>query len=107
VGAAIGAPLRYNLDLYLKKRYALLIPYETTLINMVGSFVLGLVISAHGEMPLFFGSGLAGSFTTWSTFAVESHNLFTSKNWSAAAIYGGATFFLCLGSAALGIAISG
>jgi CrcB protein len=106
LGAALGAPARYNLDLIIKKRHNNLSPFQTIVINIVGSFVLGLVISRHGNVPLFFGTGFAGAFTTWSTFAVESHKLFLASKRLHAIIYASATFLLCLASAALGIYIS-
>lgn len=106
LGAALGAPARYNLDLIIKKRHNNSIPFQTMIINILGSFVLGLVISRHGNIPLFFGTGFAGAFTTWSTFAVESHKLFLASKRAHAITYATATFLLCLASAALGIYLS-
>jgi len=51
-------------------------PLETLLINVLGSFVLGLVINSGKNVVLIVGTGFAGAFTTWSTFAVETHELF-------------------------------
>jgi CrcB protein len=106
LGAALGAPARYNLDLLIKKRHSNAIPFQTMVINIIGSFVLGIVVSQHGNIPLFFGTGFAGAFTTWSTFAVESHKLILAKKSALAIIYAASTFILCLASAALGIYIS-
>ena len=106
LGAALGAPARYNLDLIIKKRHKNSIPFQTMVINIIGSFVLGIVISKHGNVPLFFGTGFAGAFTTWSTFALESHKLFIANKKTHALIYATATFVLCLASAALGIYLS-
>jgi CrcB protein len=103
LGAAFGAPARYNLDLYIKKRHKYSVPFQTMVINILGSFILGLVIARHGDIPLFIGTGFAGAFTTWSTFAVESHKLFLARKRLHAIGYATATFLLCLASAALGI----
>ena len=102
LGAGVGAPARYILDSYIKKFHSSLITVETLLINILGSFVLGLVIPSHGNIPLIFGTGFAGAFTTWSTFAVEAHNLFNRKHYKMAWLYLALTLLLGIAAAALG-----
>jgi CrcB protein len=102
LGAGIGAPSRYLIDKFIKQSHSSLIPFETLLVNILGSFVLGLVINSHGAVLLIFGTGFAGAFTTWSTFALEAHTLFDKKHHLAAWRYLILTLVLGVGAAALG-----
>ncbi len=82
VGGASGAILRYLVSGWA---YALLgtgFPWGTLLVNLIGSFVIGFLwqmFSTAAISPnmrhLIFTGGL-GAFTTFSTFALESINLF-------------------------------
>jgi fluoride exporter len=105
LGAGIGAPSRYILDSYVKRIHSSLIPVETLLINVLGSFVLGVVITSHENISLIFGTGFAGAFTTWSTFAIEAHNLFDKKHYKMAWLYLALTLVLGISAAAIGAAI--
>lgn len=83
-GGFVGAMLRYGIDLLPFQSYTF--PYKTLFINVIGSFVLGLVyaIAAQKQMPtvllLFLGTGLCGGFTTYSTFAVQTAGLLQVDN---------------------------
>lgn len=71
LGAMIGACVRVFLSQFNGK-----FPWMTLLINMAGSFLLG--VFSHLESGLlFFGTGMMGGFTTFSTFALESVTLFS------------------------------
>ena len=69
VGAGIGAPSRYLLDLYLRK--FLKYPVGIAIINILGSFILGLSIGPANNFHAFVGLGFIGAFTTWSTFILD------------------------------------
>ena len=103
IGAGVGAPARYILDFYIKKVHSSKIPYETLVINVLGSFILGLVINNHGKLVLILGTGFAGAFTTWSTLAVEQHSLLKSGAKMKAALYLLLTLVFGVLAAALGI----
>ncbi len=50
------------------------LPWVTVAINVVGSFVLGILVTAHGlsdELRTVLGVGFLGGFTTFSTFSVQ------------------------------------
>ena len=84
LGAGVGAPLRYLIDKNMRKTRNNLLPLETLLINILGSFVLGLTVHRSANVGFLFGTGFAGAFTTWSAFALETHDLFkTKKHWIA------------------------
>ena len=61
---------------------ALLVPGVTLAINVVGAFLLGLLIGRLGDrrrgIRLFLGTGVLGGFTTYSAFAVDAVGLFTA-----------------------------
>ena len=103
LGAGLGAPARYVVDYYVKRAHSSLIPYETLGINILGSFILGLVIDGNQNVSLLLGTGFAGAFTTWSTLSVEQHSLLKNKRYLAAVTYLIATLVLGVGAAAIGI----
>jgi CrcB protein len=92
-GAAIGALLRYGTNQYVGGRTtASRFPYGTFTVNVVGSFVLALITSlaASDAVLAAVGTGACGSYTTFSSFAVETVQLWESGNrllagWYAAA----------------------
>lgn len=92
VGGALGAPLRYLTDLLLRSRVDGLFPWGTWCVNMVGSFVLGVVAasvtvhSAPGWLLTLVGTGFCGSLTTFSTFGYETLRLVEDGTWRAAGL---------------------
>ena len=72
LGAAVGAPVRYLTAHFLDGR----LPWGTIAVNVSGSFLLGmfgaLTLSASSEA--LFGTGFCGGFTTYSAFAVGTHD---------------------------------
>lgn len=99
-GGAIGAVLRHVVGLWLRHdRF----PFATLSVNVVGSFVLGLVTFAGlpTEVALLVGVGVCGSFTTYSSFAFEMVRLWETGDRLRATIYAVGTLGLGLGAAAL------
>jgi fluoride exporter len=78
LAAAGGAVLRYVIDQLVQHRTRGDFPYGTLIINVTGSFILGLVVglSAHHRLDatptIVIGAGFAGGFTTLSTWAWET-----------------------------------
>ncbi len=72
LGAGIGAPARYVVDRVVQKIHGSDWPLGTLAVNIIGAFILGLTVGSTATTALLVGTGFAGAFTTWSTFAVES-----------------------------------
>jgi CrcB protein len=72
-----GAVLRYAVDGWFERRFTTVFPVSTFSINVVGSFALGALTGAHVTATALFlvGTGLIGSFTTFSTWIFETERL--------------------------------
>ena len=82
LGSGIGGLLRYVISDFVYKYSSSLFPYGTLTVNVVGSFILGLVLFyldslklISTEMRLFLTIGLCGGLTTFSTFSYETVKL--------------------------------
>ena len=84
LGAAVGAPLRYAVAHLLDGR----LPWGTILVNVGGSFLLGLVsgMAVSGAGMALLGTGFCGALTTYSAFAVQAHDLGPRKGAAAVAL---------------------
>jgi CrcB protein len=85
-------------------------PIGTAVVNVSGSFVLGLVMSsaAASFAPAWvaiIGTGLLGGYTTFSTTSVDSADLIQGRLWGRALINVGAVGFLSISAAALGYSL--
>jgi CrcB protein len=79
LGAALGANARYWVGQWVAVRLGTGFPYGTLLVNVTGSFMLGLVtgwLLKGGDMStparLFLAVGFLGSYTTFSSFSVDT-----------------------------------
>jgi len=81
-GSGIGGMLRYYLSDFVQKYSSSLFPYGTLSVNIIGSFLIGLILFyldsiklISSEMRLFLTVGLCGGLTTFSTFSYETVRL--------------------------------
>jgi CrcB protein len=108
VGAAVGAPLRYVVDRLVQRRHESVFPWGTLVVNVVGSFVLGLLVSAAADGDLsadlvtLVGTGFCGALTTYSTLSYETLRLFDDGAWGYALTNVAASLVAGVGAAALG-----
>lgn len=100
LGAAVGAPVRYLVDRAL--RHSSGFPLGTLVVNVAGSFLLGLV----GGSALL-GTGFCGGLTTYSTFSYETVRLVEQENYRMAALNALGSLALGVSAAALGLVLSG
>lgn len=73
----VGAIARFLLDGTVGGRAGRDLPYGTLAVNVLGSFLLGVLVGAALDASTYrlLGTGLLGAFTTFSTWALESHRL--------------------------------
>jgi fluoride exporter len=84
IGAAIGSPARFLVDQYFKKFTDK--PAGTFIVNILGSFLIGLTFATTEQWHDFLAVGFAGSFTTWSTFIVDLYLGYELKRYKVVAI---------------------
>ncbi len=83
IGAFIGAPTRHVIDQYF--RSYIKFPMGILLVNVAGSFLLGLLIDS--QTNLAYGlMGFCGALTTWSAFALDLFDELNSKEWKRFAV---------------------
>jgi CrcB protein len=79
VGAlgGLGALARFLLDALVSSAGGARFPLGTLLVNLSGALVLGLLagIALSGDAYLLAGTAVIGSYTTFSTWMLESHRL--------------------------------
>jgi len=90
VAGALGALARYGLDGWVSRR-AGSFPWGTFVVNVSGSFLLGLLITLLGERfavaPWVRASltiGFLGAYTTFSTLSLESYRLLEGRSYALA-----------------------
>jgi CrcB protein len=94
VGSAVGGLSRFLLGGLVQRLTSGTFPIGTLLINLSGSFLLGLILRYGVETPSFSPElralltvGFCGGYTTFSTFSYETAALIEDGEWSRAALY--------------------
>jgi CrcB protein len=111
LGSALGGMARYWTSLAMIRWTGPEFPWGTILINVLGSFVIGLFGSLTGpdgrfdlpgEARLFVMVGLCGGYTTFSAFSLQTLDLMRDGSWGAALLNIGLSLLLCLAAVAAG-----
>ena len=102
LGGFVGSVLRYLVSL-APIRHESGFPIITLGINVLGAFLLGLIMAAAGRNSgidprtlLFLKVGVCGGFTTFSTFALEAHTLISGGKPAVALLYMLLSVVLCV-----------
>lgn|ERR1700690_2607304 len=93
IGGALGSVLRFWMGSYIGGRFGSRFPYGTFVINISGSFLIGLVIAIMAEKTQWSDNwrylipiGFIGGYTTFSTFEYETFRLFQDGQMLTAAL---------------------
>jgi CrcB protein len=107
IGGATGAVSRHLLATWVHSLWEGKLPLGTLLVNMLGSFVIGIVYVMLVERQLIHADwrsvlmvGFLGAFTTFSTFSLETISLFEAGHPLHAIVY-------MLGSAVICVVMAG
>jgi CrcB protein len=113
LGGFLGAIARFYTTKWTNSLLTDKIPFGTVVVNVVGSFILGLVVVlsveklvASEDIRLFIGVGMLGAFTTFSTFSVETIYLLEEGAYAPAFIYIACNLFLSLFAAYGGVMLA-
>jgi CrcB protein len=113
LGSALGAPARYLLDQFIQYRLGRVFPWGTFVVNVTGSFLLGVLVAVSGHHQIdgwllaAAGTGFLGSYTTFSTFTWETMRLAEDGAVVAATVNLVASIATGAAAAAAGLALGG
>ena len=110
LGSALGGAGRYWCSGLVARRLGETFPWGTLVVNASGCFIMGLVggfAVAHGLSTgsafwLLLATGFLGSYTTVSSFALQTRALVRDGEGRLALGYVALSLFLCLGAVAIG-----
>ena len=109
LGGAIGAAARFGVGAALFRPGAGF-PVGVLAVNVIGSFLMGLVVVYLGQKMLahlnpFLMTGVLGGFTTFSAFSLEAYTLFERGEVGQAALYVALSVILSIAALVAGIYI--
>lgn len=108
-GSFIGGILRYLTQLLFSKFFSDSFPLGTLLINIIGSFLIGIIFSLSEksdiisqEAKIFIAVGICGGFTTFSSFSIENLFLLRDGQYIQMILYSLLSVFLGISAALAG-----
>lgn len=111
LAGGLGAATRFVVDGEVKRHRPSTFPWATVLINVSGSFLLGLLVGlvrdngAPESLRLVLGVGFCGGYTTFSTASFETVRLAQQGKYGRSVLNAVATVVLTVSAAALGFAL--
>lgn len=105
LAGGVGAVLRYLVDLGVAKVAGRRFPWGIFVVNLTGSFALGVVTAALPDQAFLLGAGLLGGYTTFSTAMLDTVALWRDGERRASAVNAVGMLLLGLTAAGLGLAL--
>ena len=113
LGGALGSVGRYWVGSVAPRLLGQAFPYGTLVVNVLGSFLISLVMgvalnstSLPVSVRLFLATGVIGGFTTYSTFNYETLVLLQQRLWLAGGLNLAGTLLGCLLAGVLGLFVA-
>jgi CrcB protein len=113
MAGALGTGARYLVGLWAYDRLGKAIPYGTLLVNVVGCFLIGLVmqlslrtVAIPPALRLTLTTGFIGGLTTYSSFNYDVSRYLQSGAYATAGLYFCLTVILCLAAGSLGVILA-
>jgi CrcB protein len=111
-GAGIGGALRHGVNVGAAKLFGYGFPFGTLIVNVIGSFLIGLLAGYFAFRPgisqdvrLFLTTGILGGFTTFSAFSLDSALLIERHAYALATVYVAGSVAASLVALFLGLAL--
>ncbi|MGH9121809.1 MAG: fluoride efflux transporter FluC [Acidimicrobiales bacterium] len=112
LAAAVGAPLRYLVDLRVGPKFGTGLPWGILVVNLSGSLLFGLIagLAIYHGLPnapvVILGTGFCGSFTTFSTFMWDTLKYAEGRDGGKAVGNVALTLIACAAAASAGLGIA-
>jgi CrcB protein len=87
LAAALGGFIRFAIEHYLPTVGKSAFPRATLMVNVIGAFLLGMVLALPGEYQVILGVGLCGALTTFSGVSLQLHRRLKSEAFRPAMFY--------------------
>lgn len=87
LAASLGGFLRFAFEYYLPPVGVSAFPRATWIVNVVGAFLLGIVLALPGDWQIVLGVGLSGALTTFSGVSLQLHRRLAAQAFKSAMIY--------------------
>jgi CrcB protein len=113
LAGALGALARYGVHGLVQSRTASRFPYGTVVVNITGSFVLGLLVGLatyqglDADVRTVVGTGFIGAYTTFSSFSYDTFGLWEEGDTRAAVGNALGSVVVGLVAATAGFALAG
>ena len=105
VAGGVGAGLRYLVDIAVAKLTTGRFPWGIVLVNITGSFVLGLITASIPDLAFIVGAGLLGGYTTFSTAMLDTIALWKDGARPASVLHLLGTFAASIIAAVAGLGV--
>lgn len=111
IGSALGGTFRFWLSALISNQFGQTLPWGTLVVNVTGSFIIGLFatltgpdgrVFVPGEWRQFFMIGICGGYTTFSSFSLQTLTLAQDGEWIPASLNIVLSVILCLAGVWLG-----